>query len=285
MLKKLLKYEFKATARYFLPLYGIVIIFALLNRLFYFLMERMDANQAAAFNDHTFVYEGISGYSTPFAILGGTLTSIFVLLLITLFLTAFILTIVRFYRSFVSTEGYLMFTLPVTVHQHLWSKLLVAMVWNIGAVVIFGLSMLLLFAQDVFNIPWLEIRQALQVIFQSGQVGWLIQLGLQGLLMFLLSSISGILYLYFCMAVGQLFNEHKLLASIGAYLLLGTLAQFLAFFAGFAIFPGLLELNWAISPEWAATWIMAAINLVALAVCVLFYFLTHYLLSKRLNLQ
>ena len=33
MLKKLLKYEFQATARYFLPLYLLIIVLALLTRL------------------------------------------------------------------------------------------------------------------------------------------------------------------------------------------------------------------------------------------------------------
>ena len=36
MLRKLLKYEFKATSRILLPLYGALLIFALINKIFFF---------------------------------------------------------------------------------------------------------------------------------------------------------------------------------------------------------------------------------------------------------
>lgn len=37
--------------------------------------------------------------------------------------------VVRFRNNLMTDEGYLMFTLPVSVHQLLWSKLLVSMLW------------------------------------------------------------------------------------------------------------------------------------------------------------
>lgn len=45
----------------------------------------------------------------------------------------------RFYKNLLGSEGYLMHTLPVTVHQLIWSKLIAAVVWMaVTSVCIYG---------------------------------------------------------------------------------------------------------------------------------------------------
>mgnify|MGYP006988889638 CR=1 FL=1 len=40
-----------------------------------------------------------------------------------------VLMVSRFYRNLLRNEGYLMFTLPVSAHALVWSKLIVSLVW------------------------------------------------------------------------------------------------------------------------------------------------------------
>ena len=45
----------------------------------------------------------------------------------------------RFYKNLLRDEGYLMLTLPASVHQQVWSKLIVSSVWFIITGVVVGL--------------------------------------------------------------------------------------------------------------------------------------------------
>ena len=85
MLGKLLKYEFRATGRLFLPLYGALVIFALINALLLSFREipQLPAVLAMLVN---------------------------ILLAIAVFVVTFIVMIQRFYKNLLSDEGYLMFT-------------------------------------------------------------------------------------------------------------------------------------------------------------------------------
>ena len=48
----------------------------------------------------------------------------------------------RFYQNLLGTRGYIMFTLPASVHQQVWSKLIVSAVWFIATGVAVILSFL-----------------------------------------------------------------------------------------------------------------------------------------------
>ena len=53
----------------------------------------------------------------------------YVVAITAVFIVAFILMLQRFYKNLLGDEGYIMFTLPASVHQHVWSKLIVSAVW------------------------------------------------------------------------------------------------------------------------------------------------------------
>ena len=102
MLRKLIKYEFRATARVMLPL---------------------------ATADMT-MGESILGF------LAGLVAVAFVLALLATFVVAVVLAVFRFRKNLLTDEGYVMFTLPVSPHSLVCSKLIVSTVWFLGAVVI-----------------------------------------------------------------------------------------------------------------------------------------------------
>ena len=103
---KLLKYEWKACARTCLPLYGVLILMSLISRILYVIPKNASLD---------FMLPAISSM-----LYMGVMMAAFVV-------TAVIL-IQRFYKNLLGSEGYLMFTLPVTVSQHLLSKTIIAVV-------------------------------------------------------------------------------------------------------------------------------------------------------------
>ena len=117
MLTKLLKHEFRATARIMGPLYLILLAVALG---FNFSARLMDTRNVVL------------------NILAALVILAYVAAIIGVFVVSFILMLQRFYKNLLGDEGYIMFTLPASVHQHVWSKLIVSAVWFIatGAVVV-----------------------------------------------------------------------------------------------------------------------------------------------------
>ena len=106
MLGKLLKQDFRATARIMLPLYAAVPVLGLFTNLITRLCE----------NQNGFLIRAI----------GALVSFVFSLSLIAAVVTTVVLMILRFYRNLMTDEGYLMFTLPAGMHSLLWSKLITA---------------------------------------------------------------------------------------------------------------------------------------------------------------
>lgn len=211
MLSKLLKYEMKATARIFLPLFTVVLLSAAINRLITII--------------------------TPKSIEAPVIISmvLYVTILIGMFVVTAIMMIQRFYKNLLSEEGYLMFTLPVKPWMHIISKLLLAMLWAfvsiavaIGSVVIIASAQL--FTPEVIR----QIGQFFSQIY-SYDGAWLFTA--EFMLLVLIAGIAKVLMIYASISVGHLANKHKILASLGAYLGLSTISQLLFTFMG--LLPGM----------------------------------------------
>ena len=118
---KLLKYEWKACARTCLPMYAAVLLLAAVNRL-----TMTDRIQELM-------------YGIPTALLA----LLYVAVMVAVLVVTEVILIQRFYKSLLGDEGYLMFTLPVTVSQHIWAKTIIAVVMSIisiaAAVLSFGI--------------------------------------------------------------------------------------------------------------------------------------------------
>ena len=145
MLKKLLKHEFRATARVMGPLFLIVLALALTANLsLHFLLDA-----------RTFFPN----------LMGGLLMVAFFVGMAGLAVMSVVLMVNRFRKNLMGDEGYVMFTLPVSGHQLVWSKIIVSTVWFIAAAIVEALAMLVCF----FDLDWLReifssefFRRALQ---------------------------------------------------------------------------------------------------------------------------
>lgn len=123
MLGKLLKQDFRATARIILPVYAAVPVLGLFTGLIVRLCE--------------------SQSNIWISILGSLVSFVFSLALIAAVVTTVVLMILRFYRNLMTDEGYLMFTLPVSTTELICSKLIVSVVWFLGALAVDALGLLL----------------------------------------------------------------------------------------------------------------------------------------------
>lgn len=261
MLGKLIKHELNATARIFLPLYFIIIILSVVNR----------------------VLTAINISSKPLNTIRGFMVAAYVISIIAIMFVTFVIMILRFYKNLMSDEGYLMFTLPAKSSQLIISKLITSMLWNITSVIVV-ISSLLIVLGTTKNMNILKdfidfVFTSLKIAFGSGYVVLIVEF----VIMIILSLIQQILLIYVSIALGHLFNGHKVLGSFVAYIAISTIIQILA---------SILLLIWAAIADSSLEALNAIpqqvfpFTIIFSAICnVLFYFGTNYIFKRKLNLE
>ncbi|MBO5556630.1 MAG: hypothetical protein J5927_05545 [Oscillospiraceae bacterium] len=223
MLGKLLKHEFRATGRVMLPVMGaMVLLAALANVSIRFMLRGVEAG-------------------TALQILGGLLIAFAVLAVIATAVMAVVLMVSRFYRNLLKDEGYLMMTLPVSVHGLIWSKLIVSLVWILAVTLLIWVVGLLT-ALNAFDTnlavfiegfpSWAEIRQ---VIAELGIGSRLTTLGIQFFLAALLGALVTCLHFYAAMSLGHMFSKDKVLLSIVFFVALSFAFSLMGVSAGMVL--------------------------------------------------
>ncbi len=201
MLGKLLKHEFRATGRVMLPVLGVLVFLTLLFNLSVRFIATTD--------------------STLLRVLFALVIFSFVAGIIAAEIIALVLMINRFYKNLLGEEGYLMHTLPVNVHELVWSKIIVSFVWftvlNLLIVLLIGCSALLLSGSDLAEVfldfpEWSEIWQALREVGLYPR--HFVLLALEYLLLIVIGGVASCLHFYAAMALGHSFANHKGLLSV-----------------------------------------------------------------------
>lgn len=274
MLRKLLKHEFRATGRVILPIFGLL------------LLSAVGANLS--------IRGMTNAQSTFLNTLGTILIMLFFLAIIAVGIVALAVMVSRFYKNLLQDEGYVMMTLPVSIHQQVWSKLIVSTVWFAATVLViilacfvtaFDIRFMGELWQEVKNIVHAVIRYNHMDIVVNG-IGFLVEL----LLLCIMPSIAFCLRAYSAMAIGFSRPNHKGLFSVASYIVIGVVVQILG---GIGI--SLLNDSWfhrlllGWEPQLSATaamhlgmWFLIVLELIY---CAVFYFLTVYFLQKHLNLE
>lgn len=270
MLGKLLKQDFRATARIMLPLYVAVPVLGLFTNLITHLCENQDG----------FLINAISAL----------VSFVFSLSLIAAVVTTVVLMILRFYRNLMTDEGYLMFTLPVSTTELIFSKLIVSVVWFLGTFAVDALGMLLSGMlggyEDVVRFRFARFAFTFNVPYNSpitqAQAG---RLAAGVVVLVILCGLALCLMTYAAMAIGQSFKKNKGLMSVVFFFVLwiGTRIVLTLIFGAF-YGPASSAVNTMTVLQ--ALWTVLGCACVgALAFCVGFFFLTHGMLRKHLNLQ
>lgn len=253
MLKKLLKYDFRANLKIFLFIWPAIILLAIVSR---------------------FIFQADRDDSFLFVLLKISTFSIFAVALEAACIVSYIITIVRFYSGLFGKEGYLMHTLPVKTWQLILSKF-------ISAIVFVGFTV----ALCIFAILY-------QYVSTDNSLVWLkniVPSYSTGILIFLTMGIGGcmsILQIYFASCLGHLFRRKRVFWSIfiwyGMNVLTG-IVMFIVFVLGmyWGSFFGLTEAHFYSVFNVS----LMLVLLLQSALCAVFFFASRNILAKRLNLE
>ena len=265
MLRKLMKHEFRATGRVMGPLFGLLLIAAIAAR---FSVGVLLESSARFLN-----------------LLGGLFTTAFVIAIVGVCVMSLVLMINRFRTNLLGDEGYIMFTLPASVHQQIWSKLIVSAVWFIAACLAVAAASFILVAQQGF---WLEIRRGFAEIFRHltayyafNGTAFLFEL----LALIFVGCCVLCLEFYAAMAIGHSFAAHKVLYSVLSFLGLQFVMQLLS--GGILVGTNYDLLTVSLPSDGVLA--MHSVMLTVIASTAVFgavyYVITTMFLKKRLNLE
>lgn len=268
MLGKLIKYEFRATAIYFLPIYAVLVLISGMNYAIGLISNRFH-----------------SAYST-FATF--SLSSVYMLLAFGLAITTFLVIIIRFYKNLLGTEGYLMFTLPVSVEENILAKLIPSIVWFLGSGILGMLTITPAMGLRMSDNPFISM-------FSSFSIKNIPELLL--VFLFIVGCLAtSFLFYYLCMCIGQMFNSHRFLASAGAYIGIQAVLQVGSVLSVWALASRLSDISVAAwlsrtfafldtLPEDAFIYIVMGVAcLVVFVIAAALFFIDSAILRKKLNL-
>lgn len=293
MLGKLIKYEWKSTYK----VCGALLLFMVLMTVlgcasFYTPMWSRAFHEAEIDNVTVLDVAGIfSLFLYIFAVIGVMWGS-------------FIFLGVRFYRSMYSEEGYLTHTLPVTAHQILFSKILVSSLWYLAITLFMVISVVCLVFAVVNHAVvalsgdsnlWAELMQAWEEVWPElraelrREFGMNINLlGVLYLIMILISPFSSIITLYGAITVGQLSSKHKVMMSIVSYFVINVVISIISTVVTLPItisqsIKSLNSYSNQVMVNSTGTYIVTIVLTIAIAAAL--YFASHYIITKKLNLE
>lgn len=281
MFSRLMKYEWRANAPLFgilsLAVCGIGVAATLVLRLL--VSDRVTSSYD----------ESVFGVILPL-MMGVFL--VFCAIAVCVYLVAIqVLSLYRFYKHKFTDEGYLTFTLPVTVTQIFWSSFLSMLLWLVISVAVaagvVALVVLVGTARGtLINTVLLhELAQMLPIIFEDliplGEVipaSYLVAMGLQALV----APFYPLFIPMACITIGAvLAKKHKILASFGIYygvnFVIGNLSSVAS------IFPMLFLPDGGVLSYYTVSAYLELALTAAMTVAA--YFLTTYLMKHRLNLS
>ena len=265
MVKKLFKHEVHALWRSMMPIWAMLGGFSVLGRLI------------QLFEQDSVAYNIISGSAAFF----------YAVSLIACIVCPFVFAVTRFHRNLFSGEGYLSFTLPVTTEQHILVKLLVAVITELTTLIAAALSVIIV----TFGEMTVEIGKAIWYLFKLSMREWGAHLPLYmieaGIGLIVLFAVETMLF-YTCICIGQQSKKNRTLAAVGVYFGIYALQQVIG---TIALLIG-TEIDWEPLGIWVAEHPFGTVHLalcgsIVLAALVggLFYFISHRLISRRLNLE
>ena len=273
MVGKLIKYDFMSFFRLIFPVQIIIIGLAGLNRI------------VQIFETQS------STYKTVF------ISSIVLLSVacVVALVMSYVVAIVRFYQGLYSNEGYLSHSLPVTAAQHITSKLIVSILFELGTVLAIFIGANIATIGDVGVEVYKAVGYIAKQFFDYVHFNGAIYI-LEGIIFVLLSMATSLLMMYFCISIGQLVNRKKILLAFGVLFGLYMLGQIIGTIGiivgpiivqseGFRLFLESME-DWFSAHVLSGVHIIAWIMILVQAIFGFVYFLvTERIMTKRLNLS
>ncbi|MCD8196796.1 MAG: hypothetical protein LUE24_06490 [Lachnospiraceae bacterium] len=280
MLGKLIKYDMRSISRAFIPLWILAPIVSLLFGL---------ATDATFSDDNTMLYE-------LFVSLGGdVLTTVVSVLFFGILIAMGVLTLLfiiqRFWKGLLKEEGYLAFTLPVETWQLIMGKAVSALLVSVVSALV-GLLSFILLILCMKELRWLFswIAEAFRSLFLEDPLWWC-AMAVLAVILFLFATVSNIYHLYAAMALGQLFENHRVIGAFASYLGISVALSAVTGMLGaiFAVILAAFDLQWfealMEASEIFGIIVMLALILWAAVETAVYHILTEWILSTKLNLE
>ena len=278
MLRKAIKYEWQASTRKMLPLYLAMAVLAVMSN---FAQRYLSSNNTSRLVNTLSVLTMM----------------LFVIGLCAIGISAVFITVQRFYRSFFSGEGYLTMTLPLSTHKLILSRLTVSVIWYALSFFACVLSVFIMIAGGkelkLFPGALRELFSALRELIQRSEgkvVGGAVLLCFELLLCWVLFSALCSLAIYAAMAIGHSFNKHKSLLSVAFAIAFYQVGSFLGIVSvaelAERIFPHVSDKQFtAVSELYKSCTLLGITALLLMLAGAVCYFVSHYFLTKHLNLE
>jgi len=283
MLKKLLKYEFKSVSRILIPLLAGTLFLALITSVLFTVNYRYLSNNSDSLPSSIFVTVMI------------TLLVFCCIAIAASSLVVFFILMQRYYKSFFGDEGYLTFTLPAKISEHLWAKLITGFVWTVLSIITIFISIMLLLvfgtaeSGEIINTQILiELANAFKEMFVYFGTTNTIFYIIEFVILAVVGLASQMLLYYLAITIGSIIaKKHKILASIGAYFGINTVTGIIgniiivliSLRSGELFFSGENVFNRATHST------MILLTLVYIAMGTAAFLISKYMLKNKLNLE
>ncbi len=273
MLLKLFKHDFKACARYEVP-----VLFAILGATLIGCIEVFIMSMSMKKDDMS----ALGGIGTVTGTLG------LMLVVISFAVAATVMTVMlylRFYKSMVTDEAYLTLTLPVSPSAIIWAKLLSAMLWSfIASLAIILAGCILVFCAFAFSGALADLPNPAEVFSQ-------LPIDVVTVIIFILLSVVTLAesFLQVYMAIlfgGSVVRKNKALAAVGMVFAINfatnTVLSIVSAFTNYG-YLGFISNTAAVTGS-INGFLLIQLGLYAV-LAVVFFLITHYFVSKKVNLE
>ena len=271
MVKKLLKHEFIYYFRTFALFLPIVLVIGVMARVFR-LFENFDS-----------VLVDIALFSS------------FLMLVVAcaaLIMLSVVVSVVRFYKNMYSAEGYLTFTLPVNNAQHIFVKLLTAICCQAICLLTVVIAATIALSGEPLKEILLVLAAGLSEFCEEiGPVNYIAFI-FDIIVIVLLSVVGNMLLYYACITVGQMAKKNRILMAVGAYFVyyvatqvISTVLVMIFTMLGMTgVFDGIvmwLDDHMILTMHLA----MGTSIVIYAAMAVAFWYVTQWIMTKKLNLE
>ena len=281
MFVKGMKYEIRAVARIVFPMLVIFLCAAMIMSLGFMLDGRVFGFTEKAEESGTVL-------SVLFALAEGLVGVGLLLLMAVINVAVYVLIIHRFYVSFFTDEGYLTFTLPVTIDCHLAIKIVSMFFWNLVALIVTLLGGLIVFGG--LYVGYTEeakiILSEISFVFEmlgTGLTQIFDHVGVQivfGGLALLVTTVFQSLLIYFSISLGcMIFKKHRLLGAIVGIFGINAIYSFVSTIISYLLTFVSLVSEVAYLVTMGFTIVLTVVGIIAV------YIGMRYILQKKLNLD
>lgn len=200
---------------------------------------------------------------------------------------------VHMYKTTYSDEGYLTHTLPVTSHQIILSKVLNAGIWYALVTVCMMVSIVVLIFSMLFfmegadgfaremNVMWSDLADLYAISTNFQMIRGILTL----ILMFLVTPFSAMMILFGALSIGQLASKYRAVMGILAYFGVCMVNSIISYIIQMVTMFGNSFSAAMTNTEMNPMAVYDGTLVTSILMMVGFYFVSHAIISKKLNLE